>query len=198
MCEIDSDVVEASKAFLPKLSCAFSHPKAELKIGDGLAFAEAAADATYDVIVVDSSDPVGPAEKLFSMEFYTNIHRILKPGGVICSQGESLWINDDLIATMVSDFGAPFESAEYASIQVPTYPSGQIGAFIARKAVGDGSDHSCRNPRRPVPENMELRYYSPDMHAAAFAIPAFMDHRLAALKATVPADKRPRCTWSAP
>eukprot|EP00931_Biecheleriopsis_adriatica_P054276 TRINITY_DN31921_c0_g1_i2.p1 TRINITY_DN31921_c0_g1~~TRINITY_DN31921_c0_g1_i2.p1 ORF type:complete len:308 (-),score=55.46 TRINITY_DN31921_c0_g1_i2:17-940(-) len=192
-CEIDGDVIEASKQYLPKISAAVGDPKVKLLVGDGVAFAQDSKDNTFDVIIVDSSDPVGPAEKLFSKEFYANAHRILKPGGVICSQGECLWNNEDLIVTMTSDFGACFETAEYASIQVPTYPAGQIGAFLARKSGGTGLP-SCRQPRRPVPDGMELRYYSQEMHAAAFALPAFLQRRLGQA-AGPPAAKRQRLQW---
>lgn len=185
MCEIDSGVVEASKEFFPSVSCAFSDPKVNLIIGDAVSFAEKADDASFDVIIVDSSDPVGPAAKLFSKEFYINAHRILKPGGVICSQGECLWVHADLIESMLKEYGAPFASAEYASIQVPTYPSGQIGAFLARRAHADSSKAaSCRSPARCVPEDMDLRYYSAEMHAAAFALPAFVQRKLYASGAT--------------
>mmetsp|Transcript_27331 Transcript_27331/g.63726 ORF Transcript_27331/g.63726 Transcript_27331/m.63726 type:complete len:302 (+) Transcript_27331:83-988(+) len=179
MCEIDEGVVNASKKFFPEISCGFSHPKANLIIGDGVGFAVDAAENTYDVIIVDSSDPVGPAEKLFSEEFYINAARILKPGGVMCTQGECLWVHSELIESLLKDNGKHFASAEYASIQVPTYPSGQIGAFLARKAFTDTSlDASCRVPRRSVPEGMPLRYYSAEMHSAAFALPAFLRKRL--------------------
>jgi len=193
-CEIDGDVIEAAKTYLPQVACAVSNPKVELLVGDGVAFAENAKEASFDVIIVDSSDPVGPAEKLFSKEFYENAHRILKPGGVICSQGECLWNNEDLIVQMTTDFGACFASTEYASIQVPTYPAGQIGAFLARKAGGSGSD-SCRWPRRAVPGDMKLRYYSAEMHAAAFALPAFLQRRLQG-EASEPSPKRQRLEWA--
>lgn len=173
MCEIDAGVVDAAKQYFPSVSCAFSNPKVNLIIGDGVAFAEKSSDASFDTVIIDSSDPVGPAEKLFSKEFYVNAHRLLKPGGVLCSQGECLWLNEDLIGSMLREHGAPFASAEYANIQVPTYPSGQIGAFMARKAdVDTARDSSCRVPRWPVPADMDLRYYSAEMHAAAFALPA--------------------------
>lgn len=177
MCEIDKGVVEASKQFFPTVSCGFSHPKANLIIGDGVAFAENAEANSFDVMIIDSSDPVGPAEKLFSKEFYANAERILKPGGVLCSQGECLWIHADLIGEMIKEHGAPFACAEYASIQVPTYPSGQIGAFLARKKGGSG-EASCRKPQRPVSLDLELRYYSDEMHTAAFALPAFIRRKL--------------------
>jgi len=179
MREIDAGVIEAAKEFFPSVSTAFGHPKVDLQVADGVGFCEKAADATYDVIIIDSSDPVGPAEKLFSPEFYANAHRILRPGGVLCSQGECLWVHADLISEMVSTHGAPFASAEYASIQMPTYPSGQIGAFLARKAAAGGPEPaSCRSPLRAPPADMPLRYYSAEMHTAAFALPAFLRQRL--------------------
>lgn len=190
-CEIDAGVVEASKKYFPSVSCAFNDPKVNLIIGDGVGFAERAADGTYDVMIIDSSDPVGPAEKLFSKEFYMNAHRILKPGGVLCSQGECLWVHADLIESMLREFGEPFASAEYASIQVPTYPSGQIGAFLARKAYADTSSKAstCKKPGREVPEDMDLRYYSAEMHTAAFALPAFVRRKIYGGE---PANKAPR------
>jgi len=195
MCEIDGGVVEASKTYFPSVSCAFDNPKVNLIIDDGVGFAEKSAENSFDVVIVDSSDPVGPAEKLFSKEFYTCVHRILRPGGVICSQGECLWIHADLIEEMIREHGAPFASAEYASMQMPTYPSGQIGAFLARKADEPSTTQapSCRVPRRSVPADLPLRYYSEDMHAAAFALPAFLAARLQGAGAK----KRPTLSWTA-
>jgi spermidine synthase len=195
MCEIDGGVVDAAKKFFPKQSTGFDHPKAKLVIGDGLAFAKEVADETFDVIVVDSSDPVGPAEGLFSPEFYANARRILKPGGVLCTQGECLWVHEELIESVLKENLAPFAIAEYASMQVPTYPSGQIGCFLGRKA--GGKETSCRSLARDVPSGMDLRYYTEDMHTAAFALPAFLRRRLeaAVAKARDPEAKDARLEW---
>lgn len=189
MCEVDNGVVEASKAFFPSVSCAFKNDKTELIVGDGVAFAEKAIANTYDVMIIDSSDPVGPAAKLFSKEFYANAERILKPGGVLCSQGECLWIHSDLIKEMITEHGAPFACAEYASIQVPTYPSGQIGAFLARKSGGTG-EPSCKAPSRDVPDELPRSYYSAEMHKAAFVLPEFVRRKL---YGDGPAAKRVKC-----
>ena len=89
MVEIDGTVVEASKQFLPSLSKGLDDPKVDLRIGDGIAFVHDAPDETYDLIVVDSSDPVGPSEGLFSAEFYRQVYRCLKPGGAMTAQTES-------------------------------------------------------------------------------------------------------------
>eukprot|EP00397_Hematodinium_sp_SG-2012_P036393 GEMP01039285.1.p1 GENE.GEMP01039285.1~~GEMP01039285.1.p1 ORF type:complete len:306 (+),score=65.79 GEMP01039285.1:69-986(+) len=172
--DIDEGVINASKTFFPFLAEGFKHSKATVKIGDGVAFVESQPDNTWDVVIVDSSDPVGPAEKLFSVEFYQNVHRILSPIGVLCSQGECLWVHADLIKEMVEIHGKSFSSAEYATIQTPTYPSGQIGAFLATKGLPRG----CREPAREVDMDAELRYYSLDMHHAAFALPAFLRRKI--------------------
>mmetsp|Transcript_11541 Transcript_11541/g.33266 ORF Transcript_11541/g.33266 Transcript_11541/m.33266 type:complete len:314 (+) Transcript_11541:78-1019(+) len=194
MVEIDEGVPDASKQFFPRVSCGFSHPKAELIIGDGVKFACDAPENSYDVMIVDSSDPVGPAEKLFSKEFYENAHRILRPGGVLCTQSECAWLNAELIHDIVKNFGEPFASAEYASIQVPTYPCGQIGAFLGRKADPQGeADVSCRRPRRPVPADMDLSYYTEDMHTASFALPKTVREKFSAGKT----ESSGRLLWSA-
>jgi len=177
MYDLDAGVIEASKKFFPSISCAFNSPKLNLQIDDGAAFAKNAEAESFDVMIIDSSDPVGPAEMLFSKEFYEDCARILKPGGVLCAQGECLWIHGDLIDRMIKENGALFACAEYASIQVPTYPSGQIGAFLARKAGGQG-EPSFRKPKREVPDDCDLRYYTSEMHEAAFALPAFIKKRL--------------------
>merc|ERR1712146_631235 len=100
--------------------------------------------------------------------------------GVVCSQGECQWIHSELIADMINNHGKPFLSAEYCNIQVPTYPSGQIGAFLARKADPAAKpplEKSCRKPLRPIGE-LEMKYYSEDMHSAAFVLPAFVKRAL--------------------
>jgi len=120
----------------------------------------------------------------------------MKPGGVLCAQGECLWLHADLIEQMVSEHGASFASVEYASIQVPTYPAGQIGALLARKADdGTSKDASCRIARRPVPDDMPCRYYTEAMHAAAFALPAFMQKRLGSSSAY---QTKRRLSWEGP
>jgi len=176
-CEIDEGVVNAAKRFFPTVSyCYESDSRFTLNIGDAVKYIKETEDESVDVVIVDSTDPAGPAEGLFSAEFYTELHRVLKPGGIVCSQGECLWVHADLIDMMCLNHSKPFASCEYASIQVPTYPSGQIGAFLCQKAA-DGLEAGCRKPRRAV-DVEGLRYYSEEMHGAAFALPAFLKSKL--------------------
>eukprot|EP00435_Cladocopium_sp_Y103_P020257 s2505_g4.t3 len=130
-CEIDGDVVEAAKRFLPSVAKAVGDPKVELLVGDGVAFAENSKENSYDVIIVDSSDPVGPAEKLFSKEFYVNAERILKPGGVICSQGECLWLNEVAWAPFKANALGEHENSfpPWCRIMVPALPVRNMPAF---------------------------------------------------------------------
>jgi len=177
--EIDEGVVNASKKYFPEIAKAFSDPRLELRIADAFAYCNSAESASFDVIIVDSSDPVGPADKLFSPEFYKNASRLLTENGVMASQGECLWIHRELMKGMVETNGKPFfANVEYASMQVPTYPCGQISAFICGKSAG-----SCEIPRRFPAQDFEFRYYTPRMHTAAFVLPAFLEKELGIYKA---------------
>jgi spermidine synthase len=176
--EIDNGVVEAAKAHFPTVSKAFTDPRLELRIADAADFVATAEAASFDVIIVDSSDPVGPADKLFCPEFYKNASRLLSENGVMASQGECLWIHRTLMKEMVETNGKPFfANVEYASMQVPTYPCGQISAFVCSKQPG-----SCQVPRRFATSGCEFRYYTPRMHAAAFVLPAFLEKELGLYK----------------
>lgn len=85
----------------------------------------------YDVIICDSSDPVGPAETLFQPEFFLSLHGALNEGGIVCTQGECLWLHLDLISNVMGHLKNIFSSVRYAYTTIPTYPSGQIGFFVA-------------------------------------------------------------------
>lgn len=86
LCEIDEAVIRVSKQFLPQLSVGYQHPKVEVVVEDGFKFLADKED-TYDVIITDSSDPVGPAEVLFQQDFYQLIYKALKKDGIFCNQG---------------------------------------------------------------------------------------------------------------
>ena len=132
-CEIDELVVETSKRFYPTtLATVYikGDPRFKLVFGDGSEFIHDK-KAQYDVIIVDSSDPVGPANPLFSDEFYANLAQALKPGGIVCTQGECMWQNAALIKKVLTRASTVFGTVDYAFASVPTYPSGQIGFILA-------------------------------------------------------------------
>jgi spermidine synthase len=172
MCEIDQLVIDVSKKFLPNMSKEFSNPKLELFVGDGFEFLKRHKEA-FDVIITDSSDPVGPAESLFGKSYYELLKESLRSGGILSSQGESLWLHLNLVVQMIRFCRELFPTVHYASSIVSTYPSGTMGYLIASKDKRDVrvparqiSDEQCRQ--------LGLRFYNSDMHRAAFALPTFV------------------------
>lgn len=131
----------------------------------------------YDVIVADSSDPVGPAETLFDPAFYEQMHEALNNGGVISAQLECFWTHSDLIANVVACCADIFDTVDYASTMVPTYPCGQIGFILA----GKGENTALRRPQREICVSLQsqLQWYTPAIHAASFILPKFIEDRLA-------------------
>jgi len=188
MAEIDRMVPEVSKQFLPQMAAGFADPRSNLMICDGLKFVAEAPEGSYDAIIVDSSDPVGPAEVLFQKPFFESMHKALKPGGIICTQAESLWLHMPIIkelAAMVKEVFVGGKTA-YAYTTIPTYPSGQIGFMLAKKA--GGVDFDFRTPARNPPTvgsetaadsvTQPLKYYNRELHSAAFVLPQFAAEEL--------------------
>jgi spermidine synthase len=127
-------VVEVGKKFFSKtMATAFDDPRVKLLIDDAARYLrEEGPGQNYDVIICDSSDPVGPADVLFQPEFFQSMKNALNPKtGVICTQGECQWLHLDFIAGVIGKVRGLFPSVKYAYTTIPTYPSGQIGFLIA-------------------------------------------------------------------
>ena len=167
-CEIDDTVIAVSKQFLPDLACGFDDPRIHVFIGDGAAFVRKKS-GQYDVIIVDSSDPVGPGEVLFKKPFYESLKTALKPGGIIATQGESIFLHKDCVINLAKITRDLFIRQAYACIMVPTYPGGNIGICLG--SLGP----ELTRPAREIPAELQtqLRYYSPRVHEAAFILPHF-------------------------
>eukprot|EP01111_Echinosteliopsis_oligospora_P012185 TRINITY_DN414_c0_g1_i1.p1 TRINITY_DN414_c0_g1~~TRINITY_DN414_c0_g1_i1.p1 ORF type:complete len:281 (-),score=81.03 TRINITY_DN414_c0_g1_i1:27-869(-) len=170
ICELDERVVKLSTEYLPEMAKGFKDPRVNLQIGDGLAYMKQN-KASYDVIITDSSDPVGPAETLFGKEYYELVKSCLKPGGIACSQAESMWLHLHTIEAMFKFCKDIFPSVEYAWSSVPTYPAGAIGYLIL-------GDSSCSVPKNTGQTTGEFRYWTPSVHSASFALPKFVLDRL--------------------
>ncbi|XP_037085303.1 spermidine synthase-like [Pollicipes pollicipes] len=172
MCEIDAMVVDVSKRLLPFMATGFQSPKLTLFFGDGMEFMKQHRDE-FDVIITDSSDPIGPAATLFEENYFELMSTALRPGGIICSQGENMWFHQDIIKKVMAGCRKNFGSVAYAYTTIPTYPGGQIGFVLASK--DEAVDFSI--PRRlltePEMDAMRLRYYTPEVHATAFVLPRF-------------------------
>ncbi|MFH1057233.1 MAG: polyamine aminopropyltransferase [Pseudomonadota bacterium] len=167
LCEIDAAVIAAGREFFPAVAAGFNDPRARVHIGDGAAFVKNIAEP-YDVILVDASDPEGPAVPLFGREFYAGLRRALAPGGLIAGQSESVHLYPDLAAAVAGFMRALFPRAWHYTAQVPTYLSGVIGFALG----SDGPDPLAT----PDPERLAalgpLMHYTPAVHQAAFALPA--------------------------
>ncbi len=168
-CEIDEGVIKAAKKYLPNLSKGYDDPRVTVKVMDGAKFLEENQDA-FDVIITDSSDPIGPASVLFETPFYNAMYRSLKEGGIVCTQGECMWLHLDLIKPLVDSISTKYSSVEYAYTTIPTYPSGQIGFIVASKGRA-----TCKKPERQISDELlaDLKYYTPELHSASFVLPAF-------------------------
>ena len=147
------------------MSSLLESPRVRVFIGDGFKFL-AENQATYDVIITDSSDPVGPAESLFQKPYFKLLHDALAPGGQISTQAECLWLHLPLIAQLRQITLEIFPVSEYAFTTIPTYPSGQIGFMVCSKAEG-------RVLNEPVQKVKDTRYYNEEIHRASFTLPEF-------------------------
>jgi len=174
ICEIDVRVIETAKKFLPSMAVGYSDPRVVVHVRDAfelIAEISKTDDKKYDVIVCDSTDPVGFASQLFEENFFEMCSKALTPNGIMSTQGESYWHQLELLKKMTGFLSNVFSSKRYAWISLPTYPCGHIGFWILSKDTT--TDHS--KPR----ENLTLdflnsnNYYTKEVHSATFALPAF-------------------------
>jgi len=177
ICEIDKMVVDVSKQFFPDVAVGYEDPRVTLHIGDGVAFLKAVPEGTYDAIIVDSSDPIGPAQELFEKPFFASVAKALRPGGVVCTQAESIWLHMHIIEDIVTNCRQIFKgSVNYAWTTVPTYPSGVIG-FMLCSTEGPAVDF--KHPVNSIEDDSHskskapLKFYNSEIHAAAFCLPSF-------------------------
>lgn len=174
ICEIDGEVIAAAKEFLPRTACGYDDPRVTVYVADGSEFIRERRNG-YDLVIVDSTDPGGPGEPLFGAEFYANLKLALRPGGVIATQSESPFLLPQVVKQLNQAARKNFRFVAYAGFAVPTYPTGMIGACVAT----DGRD--VTTPERSVPPELaeKLRYYTSEVHAASFVMPAFVKKLLA-------------------
>jgi len=176
MVEIDGEVIEACKKHLPSIAAEFDNPKLELIVGDGIEYAKNASPESYDMIIVDGSDPVGPAEGLFSVGFYNDCYKALNSNGILVSQGESPKFNENAFADVHHTIKGLFGdgNAHVALFYVPTYPTGmwsfQFGIKNGEMSLRDIDTDKVD----AFVDAQGLRYYNSEIHHAALALPNFV------------------------
>ncbi|BCV22097.1 polyamine aminopropyltransferase [Moorella sp. Hama-1] len=165
--EIDARVVANAREYLPEIACGLDDARVEIRFEDGIEHIRQR-ENTYDVIIVDSTDPIGPAVGLFSAEFYRNVFRALKPEGIFVAQTESPLFNSKLIRRIQRDLQEIFPIARLYLTTVPTYPGG-LWSF----SLGSKEYDPLRVDWRQAPQ-ITTRYYTPAIHQAAFSLPPFV------------------------
>ncbi len=167
MVEIDSVVVEASKKYIPQTAGKLEDQKVTLKIADGVDFMKNSQE-TFDVIIVDSSEPIGPATPLFNIDFYKDVEARLSDNGIVVSQGESPYYDMKMQKVLVNILKEVFPKVHIYNYCNMSYPSGLWSFTYASKGLCPLKDF---DPSR-VHGNFE--YYNPQIHWGSFMIPEFM------------------------
>ncbi|GLH64029.1 polyamine aminopropyltransferase [Parageobacillus sp. G301] len=165
--EIDGKVIECSKKYLPEIAGKLDDPRVEVKVDDGFMHI-AKSENEYDVIMVDSTEPVGPAVNLFTKGFYAGIAKALKEDGVFVAQTDNPWFKADLIRNVYRDVREIFPITRLYTANIPTYPSGLWTFTIGSKKydpleVSDERFH-----------DIETKYYTKELHKACFVLPKFV------------------------
>jgi spermidine synthase len=181
MAEIDGEVIRLSKEFLPGIGGdAWSDPRAEVFVGDGIDYVRKAPDGAYDVIIVDSTDPIGVGEVLFTDDFYENAARILSPHGVIVNQcGVPFMQADELRETSLRRLKFfPHVTAYVAA--VPTYVGGFMTLGWAGKDAGLTTIPAAEIGRRAEAAGIagKSEYWTPQIHESAFFLPPYIARHL--------------------
>lgn len=170
LCEIDGMVVDACKKYLPTIGCELDNPKVEIRIEDAIEFIKDK-KAQYDVILIDSTDPLGPGEGLFTEEFYTNVKEALKEGGIMTSQSESPFINQEEIKKIYPLLRKVFPIVDTFSGPIPSYPGGYWCWSFCSKDV---EPLSYIDEQRAEKVSKQCKIYNKDYHLARFALPNFL------------------------
>lgn len=174
--ELDEAVVRLSQLHLPGIAgSSWTDPRTAIVIGDGIEFVRHAEAASKDVIIVDSTDPAGPGEALFSEGFYRDCRRVLKRGGILVNQSGVPFMQGAELAETTQLRRSVFNHATAFLTSVPTYIGGPM-------AIGIASDEPI-DPALPAVTRQralnagilgKTKYWSPETHSAAFALPPFI------------------------
>jgi len=163
--EIDERVVANSRRFLPDLACGFADPRTRLTYGDGIEYVKHYYDY-FDMVLVDSCDPVGPAVKLFSADFYRDVSASLRDNGMLVAQSESPLYYSELFKSVYENMERVFTAVKPYLTCVPTYVSGYWSFTCGSKGSIDPVKIASD---RPLPDG--LKYYNKELHQAAFVLP---------------------------
>lgn len=172
MVEIDKLVVEVCREYLPQTACKLDDPRVHIHYENGLRFVRDK-QAAYDLIIVDSTDPFGPGEGLFTREFYGNCHKALRPDGIMVNQNESPYYKEDAkaAARAHNTIRSFFPVSRVYQAHIPTYPSGHwLFGFASNGTDPVGGLDAARWNAL----GLKTRYYNTDLHRGCFALPNYV------------------------
>lgn len=174
--EIDEEVIEVCKEFLPKTACGFDDERVHIHIQDGLKFVRHC-ENEYDLIIVDSTDPFGPGEGLFTKEFYGNCFKALTKDGIMVNQHESPFYDEDAVAMQRAHkrIVESFPISKVYQAHIPTYPSGHWLFGFASKTLHPIKSY---DEKRWAELGIATRYYNPELHVGSFALPNYVEELL--------------------
>ena len=166
--EIDGRVVELSEKYLPELSSGNHDPRVNKMITDGVRYVTDYKGSPYQLIIVDSTDPVGPGEGLFTTDFYRGCSDILSDDGIVVNQAENPYYSEDWVRGIYGKLERIFPVAALYQAFIPTYPSGHW-------LFGFGSKKYGPLDIKAMPDFIDgLKYYNEGVHRGAFALPSFI------------------------
>ena len=172
--EIDPDVIRFSREYLGSIcGGAFDDPRTRVVIDDGLNFVSSCAER-FDLIAVDSTDPIGPGEALFSQRFYAACRRALAPGGVLVTQNGVPFVQPDELRQSMAALRGLFADVACYLATVPTYVGGPMAFGWACDDPAPRQSGEAELRRRFEHAGIATRYYRPEVHAAAFALPGYI------------------------
>lgn len=174
--EIDEEVVRVCKEYLPQTACSFDDKRVSIYFQDGLKYIRKCKDI-YDLIIVDSTDPFGPGEGLFTKEFYGNCFKALKEDGIMVNQHESPFYDEDAAAMRRAHkrIIESFSIARVYQAHIPTYPSGHWLFGFASKKYHPVKDLRAKEWKAL---NIKTRYYNVNLHKGAFYLPNYVEELL--------------------
>ena len=170
LCEIDGDVVEECKKYLPTIACQLDNPKVEILVEDAIEYIKNKEDE-FDIVLIDSTDPMGPGEGLFTDEFYNNVKKSLKKGGIVAAQSESPFVNKKEIRKMYTQLKRVFPVVSTYTSNIPTYPGGYWAWAFCSESV---KPLSYFDERRANDITKTCKIYNKDYHMSRFALPNYL------------------------
>jgi spermidine synthase len=170
MCEIDKMVVDISKKHFPNLTKGCNDPRAKILFEDGKKFIENT-DEKFDIIILDLSDPIGPAADLFQKDFHKSVYDRLNDDGILVAQTESPFYNKKTVESLFKNFRDIFPIVKMYTCFMPIYPSAYWSFGFCSKKYDQIDDFDLERYNQL---KLETKYYNDDIHTASFALPQFV------------------------